>query len=143
LWSHGRRKNEPRFRFLLSKNSNRPQDKGLLFLTLFLANLLATIVDLLVNFAKKVGWRLIYDLNDLLRTGSNFSTSTWNSTNAQSKGPKPTRNKNCSTNTAVVYGVNIANASFTLDFPYGQTDKLFPIFLKKVSLGIYKPKIRH
>ena len=33
----------------------------------------------LYNFTKNVGWRLIFDLNQMLRTADNH----WNSTNAQ------------------------------------------------------------
>jgi hypothetical protein len=35
-------------------------------------------LDLLYGFSKNAGWRLIFDLNQLLRSGSN-----WNSSNAQ------------------------------------------------------------
>src|SRR6185312_2253606 len=49
----------------------------------------------------------------------------------ESKGPKPTRNKNCSTNTAVVYGVNIANTSFTLDFPEWTNRQVVAYILKE------------
>lgn len=37
------------------------------------------MLEQLVNFTRNVGWDLIYDMNDRLRT----SNKTWNSTNAQ------------------------------------------------------------
>jgi hypothetical protein len=40
-------------------------------------------LDELYNFTKTAGWRLSYDLNALLRTGSQINTSTWDSSNAQ------------------------------------------------------------